>query len=145
MAETTSRKTGSERRRYSRRRLKIFVHYVFFEKGKVFRALESQTLDIGAGGAAILGDRPLKRGQKLMITLFLPAPAKGRRGESTLVSLGDPCLQVAILSQVAWCGRRDGREFVVGIEFMEPAHTHRKRLLAFCADFGLDQPPPGKT
>jgi c-di-GMP-binding flagellar brake protein YcgR len=130
----------AENRRYPRIRLKLWVQYKRLKKGEESGMHESLAEDLGARGMAMRSDHPMRLGQLLMLTLFLPP--EGRREDADQEPVFDErdCVPVDILSRVAWCKPFNDQEYMLGVEFMDPDPSHRSRLKSFLVDYNLDQP-----
>ncbi len=129
--------SGVEQRRYPRIPLSVPVHYKFLEQGDMYRALESTTKDFGAKGIAIKCDRKLRKKLHIILTLFLPLNGK-YRNTTKQVYAEENFLPVIIFSRVAWCAVKEYKQFYLGIEFLEVALEHKKRLETFLINRGID-------
>jgi hypothetical protein len=134
--------TKAENRRYPRMRLKLPVQYKRLKKGEVSGPQASRAEDLGARGIAMRSDHPMRLGQLLMLTLYLP-PEKQRNlvkeGAETALSEKE-CEPVDVLSRVAWCAPFNEKEYMLGVEFLDPDPQHRSRLKEFLVEFDLDKP-----
>jgi len=132
---------GAENRRYPRVRLKLWVKYKRLRKGEVTGPHESRAEDLGARGLAMRSAYPMKLGQLLMLTLYLPPENKRPvAGDEVGAFTEAECLPVDILARVVWCAPRDEKEFMLGIQFLDPDPGHRSRLKSLLIEYNLDQP-----
>lgn len=140
MQEEFKGQTRAENRRHPRVQLKLWVHYRLMRQGTVSAPLESLAEDLGTRGTAIRSDHPERVGQLLVVTLYLPLEQKRKSPAETPVYSEDESLPVEILSRVVWCKQLETREYMLGIEFLDPKPGHRNRLKSFLIDYNLDQP-----
>lgn len=141
MAEEIYRSTiKAENRRYPRVRFKLLVKFKRLKKGEVSQPEAAQAEDLGARGIAMRSAHPMRLGQLLMVTLMIPAENKRDKVSEAEPLLEKECMPVDVLSRVAWCRPYDDKEYMLGVEFLDPDPHHRSRLKAFLVDFNLDQP-----
>jgi c-di-GMP-binding flagellar brake protein YcgR len=139
MSPDLKKKSLFENRRYPRIPLAFPVHYKFLEQGDAFRALESTTENLGAQGIAIRCDRKLRTKLHIVLTLFLPRNGK-YKNKTKQVYAEEEFLPVIIFSQVAWCSVKEYKQYYLGIEFIEVALEHKKRLETFLIKHKIDSP-----
>jgi c-di-GMP-binding flagellar brake protein YcgR len=141
MAENVYRsQVGAENRKYPRVKLKLWVKYKRLKKGEVSSPNETLAEDFGTQGIAMRSKTPMRMGQLLMLTLYLPPePKRSLEAEPAAVPEKD-CVPVDILSRVAWCAPRSEDEYMLGVQFLDPDPGHRNRLKSFLVDFNLDRP-----
>ncbi len=132
--------TQAERRRFTRKPIKLKVSYRCLDRGNVSSEQANLAEDLGAGGLLLHSPDLLKRDQVLMLALYLPPPDK-REGEPKSLDCGDDeCFQVEILSRVAWSTPNREGGHSAGIQFLDMDQHNRKWLKEFLVDFKLDQP-----
>ncbi len=141
MAEFFTGQAGAENRRYPRLKLKLWVHYRPLKQGESAAGpLESLAEDVGARGTAVRSSHAMRIGQLLMVTLYLPPENKRGEADTLPIFAEKDCLPVDILSRVVWCRAKDEHEFLLGIQFLDPDPSHRRRLKDFLVDYNLDKP-----
>lgn len=127
-------------RMYPRMEVRLPVHYKYFENGSVYHALKGEVENVSAQGMAMLNDRPIECGQKLLVTLFLPPENARTDSRRCLNTTEENGLPVVILSQAAWCRSHGGEDYTVGVQFLVPDSHHRERFLKFLDDFQIYRP-----
>lgn len=132
--------TRAENRRHPRVQMKLWIHYRELTKGELSHPGESLAEDLGTQGMAMRSDHPMRAGQLLRITLFLPPEEKRRGVQDMEVYTEEECLPVDILSRVVWCQETDQHEYILGVQFLDPEPRHRNRLKEFLIDYNLDKP-----
>lgn len=130
----------AENRRHPRVKLKLTVRYKRLKKGEVTGPHAGQAEDFGARGIAMRSMHPMRLGQLLMLTIYLPAESERRLEKEERQAREENTLPVDILSRVAWCAPYDDKEYMLGVEFLDPDPAHRSRLKAFLIEYNLDQP-----
>ena len=140
MEDVYKAKTHAENRRFPRIQLKLWVHYQLLHQGNFSEPQESIARDLGARGMAIRSDHPLRIGQLLQTTLYLPLEENRCRPDKTPIYSENESLPVDIFSRVVWCQPAENQEYMLGIEFLDPKPSHRDRLKTFLIDYKLDQP-----
>jgi c-di-GMP-binding flagellar brake protein YcgR len=138
--EVFSGETSAERRKFVRRAIKLKVTYRCLERDRVSAMRSDLVEDVGAGGLLLRTHQPLKADQVLMLTLFLPPPERRQPTMESLACPEEECLQVEILSRVAWSTSAPGNGFLAGVQFLDLDQSHRKWLKEFLVEFQLDQP-----
>jgi c-di-GMP-binding flagellar brake protein YcgR len=132
--------THAENRRYPRLNFKLWVHFRCLSKGEVSEPLESLAEDLGTQGMAMRSDHPLRVGQLLRTTLYVPPESRRKSAEETPIYEETDCLPVEILARVVWCNPLESGEYMLGIQFLDPNPAHRNRLKSFLVDYELDDP-----
>ncbi|NTV52260.1 MAG: PilZ domain-containing protein [Candidatus Firestonebacteria bacterium] len=120
-----------------RLKMKLPLQCKYVESGKIYHALEGEVEDVGARGVSMVIDRRLEIGQKLLVTLFLPAPGIAVAGEAAELEEGG-LLPVLVLADVVWCQPSGPEQYKVGIKFLVPDLHHGKRFIRFLNDYQLD-------
>jgi hypothetical protein len=116
------------------------VKYKYLEKGSVFHALEGRAENIGAKGMAMVNDHEIESGQKLLVTLLLPAaPARVDRASGRPGGQAE-AWPVIFLSQATWCRRQGDNAYRVGVQFLVSDQNHLKRFKQFLDALHIDQP-----
>jgi len=128
--------SNSERRLYPRMPLAITVKYTSLRDGKMQNIFESLSEDLGAHGLSIRSTEEIARGQKLLISLFLPCKIKRRRKSAH--RRRKRYWSIFILSSVAWCRTLGKNQYRVGLQFLNVDGSSRKPFKQFLDEFYLD-------
>jgi len=117
--------------------VKLPVYYKYFEDGEVYHALKGEVKNLSAKGMAMLNDRALENGQKLLTTIFLSPERSGfefcRRSQTN----EQEGLPIVILSRAEWCRDQGGGRYAVGVSFLVPDRHHQLRFNQFLNDLDI--------
>ncbi|MBN1595449.1 PilZ domain-containing protein [candidate division FCPU426 bacterium] len=119
-----------ERRRYRRVPFKMAVYFKSLNKGEVSRSTKSHSADFSAGGLAMHSQQKMRRGQMLMLNLFIPVHGRMKYSEGMLDYTKSRCQTTAILSRVAYCLKTTDA-YKLGVQFLDLEKNHRKLLKSF--------------
>ncbi len=112
------------------------VHYKYLENGRIYHALEGEAANVGAKGLAMRGDRPLLKGQVMLVTLFLPPESRSVDQHNYLQITEQNGLPIIILAEVAWC-QSLGERYTAGLQFLVPDNHHQRRLRNFLDNYHI--------
>ncbi|MEW6516194.1 MAG: PilZ domain-containing protein [candidate division FCPU426 bacterium] len=134
-----SGETSAERRRYPRIPLTLSIQFMLVNREKLSPAFETVSADLGVEGLAMTCEKKLEAEQKVLLTLLVPENASNKlRQFDDQVCDDKGCIPVAVLSRVAWCQHRNGKKYLVGVQFLEITETGRDILKTFFVDYKLD-------
>jgi hypothetical protein len=124
----------------NRVKIKLPLHYKYFEGGKAFHSLEGEVENVGAQGVGMIIDRRIEVGQKLLVTLFLPLPETNFVFLDKPNALGVDYMPVLALADAVWCSAESQNKYKAGIKFVFPDQHHEQRFFQFLNDYQLACP-----
>ncbi len=127
----------SEKRKFPREDLKLWVHFKTISHGKISTPLESLSENIGSGGVGLITDQELEPGQMLMLTLYLPPEESRKTVEDTLIFEENMCIPISVLAKVAWCKKVQDDEYRFGVQFVELDDYSRSLLKLYLKHYEL--------
>jgi c-di-GMP-binding flagellar brake protein YcgR len=131
--------TSQERRRYKRVLIKMAIRYKSIKKGEVSKTIKSHSDDFSAGGLAMHTNQKMRRGQMLMLNLFIPVSGKMSKNDEVQDYTKSSCQTAGILARVAHCTKVK-ENYSLGIQFLDLEKNHRKFLKTFLVKTKLLKP-----
>jgi len=139
VAATKNTNVFAERRRYPRVLMKMAINFKTLRRGEVSRSMKSHSEDFGAGGLAMHSSQKMRRGQLLMLNLFIPVSGKMKRSNEIQDFTKTRCQTTSILSRVAYCLQVNDT-YKLGVQFLDLDKSNRKLLKAFLLKCQLIKP-----
>ncbi|MCD4813781.1 PilZ domain-containing protein [bacterium] len=137
-SEAFKAEANAERRRFTRMPIKIQVRFRCLDRGNISEPQADLAEDLGAGGLMMHSEQNLPLNQNLMVIIYLPPTEKRFTDPKDVPE--EECLEVEVLSRVAWSAAAPQGGFMIGIQFLDLDQNNRKWLKEFLVDFKLDQP-----
>ncbi|MCD4813596.1 PilZ domain-containing protein [bacterium] len=122
---------STDRRQYRRVPLNMTVKYKSVKKGEISKDWQSTSQDFSAGGLSMFCALKLRRGQLMMINLYVPKGRKKIDVRRPVNLLSTQSSQTAILSRVAYCKTTGRDRYQLGVEFLDLDKENRKLLKKF--------------
>lgn len=135
-----SRAVDKNRRFCPRAEVRFPIDYHYYEKGRLFHTLQSEIINISAGGMAMLSDRQIQKGRTLLATLQLLPEYLRFDPHQRLKRVWENGSLVMIFSEVVRCELSDTGTYIAGLKFLVLERHHRLRFKQFLNDYRIFKP-----
>jgi c-di-GMP-binding flagellar brake protein YcgR len=131
--------TVVEKRKFPRKPLNLIVHFheISSEPGD---EIHESTEDISACGMSLRSKKPLEKGKKVMVTLYLPPKEMRNKDINFLLCPESDCDAIKIYAHVIWNMPMFGGNYIHGIEFISVELKDKKVFDEFLQDYTLNLP-----